>query len=139
MEAVTKAIFKEKRPQGRTPKYTPEYYMMMVKHIVDKKMSYREASKLYKVSHGSIAYWVNIYKEGKLPGKMKKAKSFAESKDARFSKLESYIQSLKTEIGELYLENQMLKKAQIYLQQQKVASSSAITSENLDQWRKDAK
>jgi transposase-like protein len=139
MEILTPPVYKEKRPQGRQPKYAPEYYMMMVKRIIDEGLSYREAAKIYKVSHGSVNHWVNLYKDGKMPGRIKKAKATAESRDGKILRMENFIQSLKTEIGELYLENQMLKKARVFLQQQKRVNSSAITSENLDQWKKGAK
>ena len=139
MSILTPPIYKEKNPQGRRPKYAPEYYMMMSKRVVDEGMSYREAAKIYKMSHGSINYWVNLYKEGKIPGKVAKAKKYTESQDGTVIRLEAFIVSLKTEIGELYLENQILKKARVFLQEHKKSSSSAITSENLDQWKKGAK
>jgi transposase-like protein len=139
MSILTPPLYKEKGVQGRRPKYKPEYYMIMCKRVVDEGLSYREAAKMYKMSHGSINYWVNLYKAGKMPGKIVKAKKYSESKDGTVLRLEAFIVSLKTEIGELYLENQILKKAQVFLREQKKSSSSAITSENLDQWKKGAR
>jgi transposase-like protein len=139
MEILTPPRYKEKRPQGRAPKYTPEYYLMMVKHIIEDKLTFREAAKIYKVSHGTISHWTNLYKAGKMPGRIKKSKVMVESQGNHILRMENVIKNLKTEIGELYLENQMLKKAQIYSQQQKSVSSSAVTSENLAQWKKAAK
>ena len=112
---------------------------MMCKRVIEEGLSYREAAKIYKMSHGSINYWVNLHKAGKIPGKVAKAKKFAESQDGAVIRLEAFIVSLKTEIGELYLENQILKKARVFLQEQKKSHSSAITSENLDQWKKAAR
>ncbi len=139
MEILNTPVLKEKRPQGRPARYTTEYYVMMVKHILEDKLSYREASKIYKVSHGTVSHWIKLHKTGKLPSKIKKAHAQVESQDVRLQRLESYIKTLKAEIGELYLENRMLKKVRSYSQQQKSVSSSAITSENLDQWKKGAK
>jgi transposase-like protein len=139
MKIETQPVYKKKQPRGRAPKFTAEYYMMMVKHIVEDDLSYRKAARAYNVSHGTIAHWMNLYKDGKLPARMKKAGAQAESQECRILRMENYIDSLKTEIGELYLENQMLKKAQVYKQQLKNASSSAITSENLAQWKKAVK
>ena len=139
MEILNPPVLKEKRPQGRPARYTTEYYVMMVKHILEDKLSYREASKIYKVSHGTVSHWIKLHKTGKLPGKIKKAKAQVECQSVQLQKLEGYVKSLKAEIGELYLENRMLKKAQSYSRQQRNVSSSAITSENLDQWKKDAK
>ena len=113
--------------------------MMMCKHIVEDKLSFREAAKIYKVSHGTISHWTKLYKTGKMSGRLKRSKQMVESQSNHVLRMENVIKNLKVEIGELYLENQMLKKAQIYSQQQKSVSSSAITSENLAQWKKGAK
>jgi transposase-like protein len=139
MEILTPPQYKEKRPTGRAPKYTPEYYMMMCKHIVEDGLSFREASKVYKVSHGTVSHWLKLYKSGKMSGRIKKSKQMVESQDNRILRMENVIKNLKAEIGDLYLENQMLKKAQAYSQRQKSVSSSAVTSENLAQWKKGAK
>jgi transposase-like protein len=139
MEVLNPPVPKYKKRIGRAPKYTPEYYMMMVKHIVEDKLSFREAAKIYKVSHGTVSHWLKLYKEGKLPNRIKKAKEMVESQDSQIQRQDLYIRTLKAEIGELFLEVQMLKKAQIYSQQQKRVSSSAITSENLARWKKGAK
>jgi transposase len=139
MDIKNPPIFKEKKKIGRASKYTDEYYLMMCKHIVDDGMTYREAAKVYNVSHGTVNHWVGLYKAGKLAGRVKKAKGKVESQDNQIYRLEAFIKNLKTEIGELYLENMMLKKAQEYSHQQKKLSSSAITSENLAQWKKGAK
>ena len=48
---------KEKRPPGRTPKYTVEYYMIARK-VVDEGMSYSEASKTFNVSEGAISAYI---------------------------------------------------------------------------------
>ena len=139
MEIKNTTVLKPKKQIGRAPKYTPEYYMMMVKHITEDKLTFREAAKIYNVSHGTVCHWLKLYKSGKLPSRIKKAKGMVESQDNQIYRMDSYIKNLKTEIGELYLENLMLKKAQEFSQQQKKLSSSAITSENLDQWKKGAK
>lgn len=139
MDIINPPVPKFKKKIGRATKYTPEYYMMMVKHIVDDKLSFREASKIYKVSHGTVGHWLRLYKAGKLPNRIKKAKEMVESQDSQIQRQDLYIRALKAEIGELFLEVQMLKKAQIYSQQQKSVGSSAITSENLARWKKGAK
>ena len=139
MKVLAPAIFKDKKPHGRRPKYSMEYCQNMAKRVDEDGLTLREAAKIYKMSHGSVCYWTKIYREGKMPIKAKRDKKFEESRDAAIIRLEAFITSLKSEIGELYLENQILKKAQVFLRQQKKLSSSAITSANLDQWNKDAK
>lgn len=139
MDVLQAPVIKQKKRIGRTPKYTEEYYMMMAKHIVDENLSFREAAKIYKVSHGTVNHWLKLYKSGKLPQRIKKAKLQVESQDSLIQRMDRYIRELKAEVGELYLENQMLKKAQQLSRQIKNERSSVITSENLAQWQKDAK
>lgn len=49
---------KEPKKIGRAPKYNLDYYMMMAKQVVEQGMSYREAAKIYNMSHGSAARWL---------------------------------------------------------------------------------
>ncbi len=137
MEAINVPFIKPKKQPGRASKFTPEYYMMMAKHIVDDGLTFREAAKIYKVSHGTVNHWLKLYKSGKLPQKIKNAKRKAETNDALIQRMDRYVKELKNEIAELYLENTMLKKAQQYLEQRQNENSSVITSENLAQWQKD--
>ncbi len=127
-----------KRPKrvGRAPKYNLDYYMMMAKQVVEQGMSYRDAAKIYKMSHGSVSHWRKIYMQGKFP-KMKK--DHAISPENRVLQLESSVRNLKQEIGDLYLENLMLKKMHAYSRQLKNEDSSVITSENLAQFQERAK
>lgn len=89
---------------------------------------------------GAIASCVKQYKSGTL-GSSDHDRYAKEQKtpDHRIFSLESQVKDLKTEIGELYLENLMLKKALSYSAQKKKEVSSMITSENLDQFKKDVK
>jgi transposase-like protein len=139
MDVSNPPRIKEAKKIGRETKYTPEYYMMMCKHIVEEGITYREAAKIYNVSHGVVCHWLKQYKAGTLPGYIKKAKMKAQTHDNLIFRQERYIKQLKTEIGELYLENMMLKKAQALFQQGRSANSSVITSENLDLFQKDVK
>ncbi len=139
MEITMPPQKKIKQPTGRAPKYSPEYYMMMAKHIVNDGLSYREAAKTYSVSHGTVNHWVKLYKSGKLPNRIKVNKERKKATDDINSfRVERYIKELKHEIAELYLENTMLKKALNYSQRIKNVDSSVITSENLDQFKEDA-
>ncbi len=56
----------------------------------------------------------------------------AATSEAASIRLERYVKTLETEIGELYLENLMLKKALEYSQQLKKEDLSVITFEHLD-------
>ena len=139
MDILNPPKIKEKKKIGRTPRYTPEYYLMMAKHIVEDGITYRKAAQIYNCSHGTVHHWLKLYKSGQLPTRIKNAKQRVESQDNLIARQDRYIKELKAEIGELYLEMQMLKKAQQLYRQGKNANSSVITSENLDQFKGDVK
>ena len=139
MDIVNKILPKEKARIGRAPKYSVEYYMMMAKQMCDDGLTYREAAKIYGCSHGTVCHWLKLYRQGVLPSKVKKAKRDEAVKESDIARLEHHVKNLKTEIGELYLENLMLKKALEYSQRIKKDNLSVITSENLDQLPEDVK
>jgi transposase-like protein len=127
---------REKLPIGRPQKWTQEFMLMVAKKVVDQGMTYRDASKTFEVSSGALSKWVRNYKQGNL-GPLD-AKHLQESQASKVFRLESELKELKGEIGELYLENLMLKKALIHSRQVKRENSSVITSENLGQFQKAA-
>ena len=108
MDIVNKILPKEKARIGRAPRYSVEYYMMMAKQIVDDGLTYRDAAKIYGCSHGTVHHWLKLYRQGVLPGRLKKVKRDESVKESDIAKLEHHVKNLKTEIGELYLENLML-------------------------------
>ena len=77
-----------------------------------------------------------MYKKGKWGNSEKQAQV---SEEHKLIRMESQMRDLKHEIAELYLENLMLKKILQHSRQIKKESSSVITPENLDQYRKAAK
>jgi len=136
MEILNPRKPKQRKKIGREPKYNIDYYMMMAKQVVDHGMSFREAAKVYNMSHGSVSHWKKVYLDGKFP-KMKKAQSI--SPENQLLQKETQIRNLKQEIADLYLENLMLKKMFEYSKHLKKEDSSVITSENLDQFREHVK
>ena len=136
MEILNKTPVKEPKVRGRRPTYTQEYMLMVGKKVAEGDLTYREAAKVFGASGGSIAGWVRMFKKGDW-GNAKKVKEATEK--VKVQRLESNVRELKFEIGELYLENLMLKKALQYSQQIKKENSSVITSENLAQFQEAAK
>ena len=131
-----KPVLKEKRRQGRQPKFTYEYMLTIGKAIVEDGMRYREAAKLFGCSHGLLTSAKKMY----LTGQPSKNHIPDEpTLETQVNRQKDQLDKLKQEIGELYLENQMLKKALYLSQQIKKGNSSVITSENLDQYLKDVK
>lgn len=136
VEILNPKKFKEPKKIGREPKYNLDYCLAMAKEVVERGMSFRQAAKVYNMSHGSVSHWKKVYLAGKFP-KLKQQMRI--SPENRQIQLETHIRNLKQEIAELYLENLMLKKMSEYSRQKKSESSSVVTSENLDQYRADAK
>lgn len=99
-------------------------------------MKYREAAKTFGISQGAVAQWVKKYRKGTLGAVDKKMDC---SPELKIFRLEEQMNDLKSEIGDLYLENQLFKKALLLSQQKKKDNLSVITSENLAQYRKAAK
>lgn len=138
MDITNPPPIKEKKRIGRTPRYTEEYYMAMAKEVVEDGLSFRAAGTKYNCSHGTVSHWSKMYRTGKLKDRIKRKKAVTFSVATQLQKQEHYIRQLKAEIGELYLENQLLKKLQGCFQQRKNEPTSVITSENLDQFREGA-
>ena len=137
MEIYAPKPIKEKRPSGRQPKFTLEYMMMVAAKVVEEKMSYRAAAKAYGIGNGTVSAWVNKYRK-KNWGNAGKLSARQSPEHSRY-RFETQLKELKHEIAELYLENLMLKKMLEISQKSKRENSSAITSENLAQFRKGAK
>lgn len=138
MEIFAPPLVKEKRPPGRQSKHSVEFQMMVARKCVDEGMTYREASKTFNITHGSVWAWIQKYKNqtGQIKRKQRKSKYDEEVESYRH---EAQLKELKHEIAELYLENLMLKKALKHSLQMKKENSSVITSENLEQLREGAK
>ena len=107
---------------------------MVTSKVVDEGMKFREAAKTFKISQGSVAVWVKNYKSGKVP---KNSREPDISVNGQIYRLEEKVDELTKEIGSLYLENQLLKKALSHAASNRKDSSSVITSRNLAQYQKD--
>ncbi len=136
MEIYRKHMPKEKRPAGRTPKWTTEFMYMVVQKIEVEGMTYLQARDTFGVSNGSISAWLRKYRKGKL---VPVEKAHEPAPDLQIYRLEEQVKELKSEIGDLFLQNQMLKKALYHSQQKKKDSSSVITSKNLEAFQKGVK
>jgi transposase-like protein len=138
MEIFTPPNVVPKRPPGRMPRHSPEYRMMVAKKVVEEGMSYREASKAFDLSHGSISAIVKQYKhEGSKSKRNERTSKYKQEVEAY--RHQTQMKDLKLEIADLYLENLMLKKALEHSLRKKKENSSVITSENLDRLKEDAK
>lgn len=137
MEIYRRRPPKEKRPSGREPKFTIEYMTMVARKVADEGMTYDQACKTFGISQGAVGDWKKRYLKGTLGSS--KSDTHEQSSDYKVFRLEDQVKDLKREIGELYLENMMLKKTLCTFPPKKKESSSVITSENLEQFKKGAK
>jgi hypothetical protein len=86
----------------------------------------------YKIPSAVITRWKRHYAAGTLD-EMSEPRRSMDSGDLKAMNLEKEIRMLKEQLGDLYMQNHLLKKAQAWAQQMKNESSLIITSENLDQ------
>ena len=121
----------KKKKRGRPNAKSPEFRMMVCQEI-EAGMTYKEASKTFGVSNGSLAAWLKQYRAGKLLD----PKAVEDSR-SRIERLTENIDELKAEIAELYLQNQVLKKAIAYMNSKVKKGSFVITQETMDQYRTD--
>ncbi len=129
-----------KKPTGRPSKHTVEFMMVVAEQVTNGQMTYRDAVKRYGVSHGSVSHWVKKYK-GQSLHKMNppKKSSIAKTTAGHEAALETENRLLKHELAELYMQVQILKKAQIFAERAKKDASSIVTSENFEQYKKGVK
>ena len=91
---------------------------------------------MFGCSHGVVSNAKKMYLSGQIPeGYLPEEVPL----ERQVKKLQEQVDNLKREIGDLYVENRLLKKAQSLSQQRRKRPSSVITSENLDQYLKDVK
>lgn len=126
-----------KKEQGRPHKLPAEIRRVIAQQVSSGEMTYREATAKYGMSGGAIANCIKEFKGGGI--KTTNPPKWAEEKTPREKALEIENKILKAEVGELYLQMKLLKKAEDYKQWLKSEASSVITSENLEQLKKDVK
>ncbi len=141
METFTPPPYREKRPQGRQPKYSLETRLTIGRKVVEKELTYKDAAKVFDLSEGAIGTCVKLFKDNKKKGdlNLKRKDRYHENK-LSINKYHhvNQIKELKHQIGDLYLENQMLKKILKNSVQITKDNGSVITTENLAQFQQDA-
>ena len=127
-----------KIPTGRPAKHPVDFMMAVAQKVVSGELTLREAAQRYGVSHGSISLWKKRYGSRTLHLMKQKKEIKPRTAGGREAALESEIRVLKQELGDMYMQIQMLKKAQVFSERAKKDASSIVTSENLDQSAEDA-
>lgn len=127
-----------KKSQGRPHKLPYEVRKSIAEAVVAKEMTYRQAATKYQISSGAVATCVKEFKGGGIKKSNPPKWMLEQDKTDREKALERENMSLKAELGDLYLQVKMLKKAESYIQWLRSESSSVITSENWEQFKEDA-
>ena len=110
-------------------KFDADFKRKVVEEVESGAISGSAACRKYEISYGVLQSWKDKLQAGELvdrPSKREKA-------------LESENEKLKAKIGELVMQNDLLKKFPDWIQQRRKLNTSVITSKNLDQFRKGAK
>jgi transposase len=127
-----------KKETGRPHKLPIEIRRLIAQQVTSGEMTYRQAAAKYGISGGAVAACIKQFKGGGIKTN-NPPRWIEEEKTPREKALEMENKILKAELGELYLQMKLLKKAEDYKQWLKNEASSVITSENLEQLRKDVK
>ena len=126
-----------KKEQGRPHKLPAEIRRLLAQQVSSGEMTYKAASAKYGLSSGAVSVCIKEFKGGGI--KTNNPPRWDEEKSPREKALEIENKILKAEVGELYLQMKLLKKAEDYKLWLRSEASSVITSENLEQLKKDVK
>jgi transposase-like protein len=120
-----------KKPTGRPGNHTVDFMMTVAKAVAEKELTFREAAQRYGVSHGSVYAWKKKYLNRTLHESNEPKETKPKTNLGREIALEVENKALKLELANMFMEIQLLKKAQAYAAQAKKEASSIYTYENL--------
>lgn len=121
-----------KKPVGRPSKYPYEFRRMVAEKAISGVHTYRALSREFKIPTALITKWKRYYEGGTLDEMSEPRRSYDQT-DVKVMNLEKENRMLKEQLGDLYMQIQLLKKAESWSLQRKNESSLIITSEDLDQ------
>lgn len=125
-----------KKPVGRPSKYPYEFRKMIAEKAMAGTQTYRALAREFDVPHAVITKWKRHYERGTLDT-LNEPRRVIDATDTRVMNLEKENRMLKEQLGDLYMQIQLLKKAEAWAQRAKKESSLIVTSENLDQLDED--
>ena len=110
-------------------KFDLQFKQQIIQLVESGELSQSEAARRYQLSPSLIQKWRYQKPRGVLRE--------TPSKEIRL--LEEKIAKLERKIGQLVMDNELLKKVEAYARQRRSVDTSVITSKNLAQFQKDAK
>lgn len=127
-----------KKPVGRPSKYPYEFRKMVAEKAMTGTQTYRALAREFDVPHAVITKWKRHYEAGTLDT-LNEPRREIDPTDVKVMNLEKENRMLKEQLGDLYMQIQLLKKAESWVLRARKESSLIITSENLDQSDEDVK
>ena len=117
--------------KGPKRKYSTEFKLDVVDRIQCGEMSPADASRKYGINQSLVCQWRDLYDRGLLEPNV------YESMSEKTLRVENRL--LKEKLAELFMKLEHLKKLELYGQRKRSVSTSVITAENLDQYKKPVK
>jgi transposase-like protein len=113
-------------------KFSEEFKVNLARQIEEKKITVDAAMRKYQISSGLVYTWMRRYK-GMDPG------SIVVKPSIREKELERENSALKEKLADLFMQVELLKKAEDWVASKKSASSLIYTSSNWARYKKGAK
>ena len=108
-------------------KFSADFKRQVVQEV-DAGLSLNEAARRYQISPSVIIKWRDHFRHGTLVDKP----------SAHEKALEKELERYKAKVAELLMENEHLKKMDIWIRRQRKLDTSIITAKNLEEFQKDA-
>jgi transposase len=116
--------------------FSYDFKMKVVTSVTSGKLTVSEAARKNQISSGLVCHWL---KKFATPAAEAGTRQSAPPQSGREKELERENAQLKEKVAELFLQVDLLKKAEISKPSKKNVSSSVITASNWAQYKKAAK
>lgn len=109
-------------------KFDAAFKIQLVREILSGETTQSKACRDHQVSPSVVKRWVEKYQTGQ---------AIEDRPSPRERQLEDEVRRLKSKVGELVMQIDVLKKLDDFVRQRKNATSSVVTASNLARLRKD--
>ncbi len=113
-------------------KFTDEFKFNLVSQITSGSTSAATAARKHQISPNLVYRWIRSFKG-------RSADEIVHQPSTREKELARENAALKEKLADLFMQNELLKKAETWMAQRKSATSSVITSSNLARYKKGVK
>jgi transposase-like protein len=117
-------------------KFAEDFKIKVAMQVAGGVLTISQAARKYQISTGLVATWTRTFGNG---SGASDSSGVAQRPSARERELESENQLLKEKLADLFMQVELLKKADTWMTQRRNASSSIVTKSNLGRYKKGAK